>query len=186
MAVKRDSRSVKVLTIVLFGIIGFAIATGIAVVVSLATDLGATRAANSGSRIRPLVLEPIQDAHESVSSVVALFLLAGGAWLMVRVKEDFSGLLAFAMLMALVASVSGQFLRFNAVQVGGEFVENLRSWQFLFDPDLELVTFGDRERGPVGYRLWFAVHVGSSLAMLAATARGVLEIRRGPGYVKGG
>lgn len=141
-------------------------------------DSGATRIANRGLQASPSPADGLQDMHESFSLLMLVVVVAGGGWLMVRVKEDWSGRLALILLATAVAAITGMFVRFETVQLDGVFVEDLRGYGFLFDGALEKVGFGKRTVGAMTYRLLVVVHLLSAGAMVAAAISGVRDVVR--------
>lgn len=161
-------------------IFGALFLTGGIMAIFRAPSSAATVAANNGARSQPGQPEPLQDLHEGLASVMILIAIVGGAWLMVRIHEDWSGRLAAAAGVGMIAVLSGLMVRFEAVQIDGVFESDLNGLAFIFDGGLDQVTFGGRAFGANVYRIWVFVHLVSAMAMIVFTAQGLRDIRKEP------
>jgi len=144
------------------------------------TDSGATRIANKGLDSAAGPASGLQDLHESASLLLLVVIVIGGGWLMVKVKEDWSGRLALVLLAAALAWATGMFSRYETVRIDGTFVEDLRGMSFLFDSGFEQVGLGKRLLGATTYRIIIAVHLLASLSMVGAMIAGVRDVVQVP------
>lgn len=152
--------------------------TGVVMLVNTRPDSGATRVANKGLQASPSPSTALQDLHESASLLILVVVVAGGGWLMVKVKQDWSGRLALVLLATAIAAITGMLIRYETVQLNGVFVEDLRGFGFLFDGDFENVGFGKRTWGAMTYRVLVLIHLLSSGAIVGAAVSGVRDIVR--------
>lgn len=161
---------------------GGLLATGVVAAFTSEADPSATRVANRGFSLnRATDSDSIQALHESLSDLMFIVALLGAAWLMVRVKQDWSGLLAAAVGATVIAIVSGWFIRFDAVRIGELFDPEVRGYGFVFDGDLEEVLLGSRRLGPGAFRLWFVLHASSSVAVIVLAGLGYRSSLTPPG-----
>lgn len=152
--------------------------TGVIMLVASRPDSGATRIANKGLQASPSPSSPLQDLHESASLLILVVIVAGGGWLMVKVKQDWSGRLALVLLATAVAAITGMLIRYETVKLAGVFVEDLRGFGFLFDGDLEAVGFGKRSWGAMTYRVLVLIHLVSACAIIGTAVAGVRDVVR--------
>ena len=153
-------------------------ATGVGTMVTKRPVGGTTDAANRGFFPQPGPLPRLADLHENLAALTVLLIAVGGAWLMVRVKQDWLGWLGVAFACAIVAGVTGLLLQYEAVQIAGRFDPDLRGSGFVFDGDFEAALYGDRLIGANWYRFWLGVHLAAACVTLGAVVRGVRDIDR--------
>lgn len=170
-------RGMKAAFITLFGAM---LLSGGAMFVLRQPSRASTIAANNGARSQPSQPDQLQQLHEGLSSLVVIVAIVGGAWIMLKVHEDWSTGLAAAFASGVIAVASGMAVRFDAVQINGVFVEDLRGFWFIFDGDLDQVLFGQRSIGPNMYRIWILVHLTSSVGWIVGAMAGLREIRQEP------
>lgn len=167
--------------LLVFGAVQLAlVASGLLMLFTREPDSGATRIANRGLQASPSPATGLQDLHESTSLLMLIVVIIGGGWLMVRVKQDWSGRLALVLLATAVAAVTGMLVRFETVRINGVFVEDLRGMGFLFDGAFEQIGFGKRSFGATAYRVLVALHLVAAASMMGAAISGVRDIVRVP------
>ncbi|MEM7093510.1 MAG: hypothetical protein AAF567_10950 [Actinomycetota bacterium] len=150
--------------------------SGVVMMFTRRPDRGVTFVANRGRSVQPGGLGPLQDLHESLAALTVIGVGIGGAWLMLRVKQDWLGAVGVAFVFAGVAVFTGLLLQYEALGIGGLFVEDVQGYSFLFDPDFDVAVFGSRELGANWYRFWFVVHLGGAAGSVVAVWRSMKDL----------
>ena len=160
---------------------GGLLATGVVAALTSEADQSATRVANRDFSLNQATdSDSVQALHESLSDLMFIVALLGAAWLMVRVKQEWSVLLAAAVGATVIAIISGWLIRFDAVRIGELFDPDVQGYGFVFDGDLEEVLLGSRRLGSGAFRLWFVLHASSSVAAVVLAGLGYRSSLRSP------
>ena len=138
-----------------------------------------TAAANRGGTLpqRVALTPPIQDVHNTCATLLGLVALAAVALLMFHPTAWVPRWLGATLFGVLLGVVTGAFVGFDAVELGGTFVTDVEGYGFLFDGALDSVYVGRRQLGANAFRAWTLVHL-AILPILVAMGWAGLRPRR--------
>ncbi len=156
-----QQKGVKVLAGVSIAILGGLIGTGLWQFFTHEPDPSwFAHVVGSSSRQQPGPAEGIADLHGVFATAGGIVALLGGAWFAYKVAFDIPWIALLAFVLAVLGSVTGTWIRFNAVKLPGRsYEEATNGYAQLFVNDVEYVVTDNWDLGSTAIRFLTVSHV---------------------------
>jgi hypothetical protein len=114
----------------------------------------------SDARLRPAESSGVAEIHGTFATAGGIVALLGGAWFAYKVAFDIPWLPLLAVVLAVLGSITGSLIRFNAVKLPGRSYEDAgRGYGQLFLNDVEHVVTDKWDLGSTAIRFLTISHV---------------------------